>query len=165
MLRAIVIVLAFLLIAGVAISGRAFGRIENHRSDRARFQLNKIAMAVDTYCQDTGQLPTSIQQLLTADVPGWDGPYVHAREIKDPWGESVIYRISVADPDRYLIAIIPPQSKAQHQGELILYREATHLDSAPPSVSPSAADPSQSAEPPCVKAPFVERAGETPTDP
>ena len=140
MLRAIVIVLAVLLIGWMA--SRIFGTTEyDERWFRARIQLKKIAMAVDTFNLDTGQLPVDLSQLLATDLPGWDGPYLRPGDLEDPWGKLVIYRIDAPYSRRFVVAIIPPQSLAQHQGELILYREAIQPDPALPTVSPSSTDP------------------------
>lgn len=69
------------------------------RDDRwslARFQLELIASTVQLYRADTGQLPASLDALTLSDGPGL-GPYLSRRQLLDPWGRALFYRV---DPDR-----------------------------------------------------------------
>ena len=52
-------------------------------------QLRKLAMAIDTYYIDTGNLPSKLDELLSGSngTNGWDGPYIKDSELKDPWDQ------------------------------------------------------------------------------
>jgi general secretion pathway protein G len=44
---------------------------------------------------DTGRLPNSLDELVTApsDVSGWLGPYAKETELKDPFGHAYEYHV------------------------------------------------------------------------
>jgi general secretion pathway protein G len=49
-------------------------------------------MAVESYYLDTGATPESLQQLVEdPGAGGWNGPYVKAASLKDPWGHDYEY--------------------------------------------------------------------------
>lgn len=80
-------------------SGCGFSPLDRMRSTRASAQLESIAMAVDIYTLDCGQIPTAAQGLAAlcgkpsqAPVPsGWRGPYLDAKSLVDPWGRPFQY--------------------------------------------------------------------------
>ncbi len=55
----------------------------------------KVAMAVEIYQLDTGQLPRHLGELRHAQTPGWDGPYIRDEELVDPWNRPLYYRINL----------------------------------------------------------------------
>ena len=75
-------------------------------------QLRKLAMAIDTYYIDTGELPPALSALLAADRAGWDGPYLRESELLDPRGKPIRYRISK-------LGTHPYQLQCPCQGQLI----------------------------------------------
>lgn len=89
-----------LLLACVAVTGLMLIRVmRDSHDDRwslARFQLKLIASTVALYRADTGQWPASLDALTLSDGPGL-GPYLSRRQLLDPWGRALFYRV---DPDR-----------------------------------------------------------------
>jgi general secretion pathway protein G len=80
------------LIGGLVLPG-IIGKAEGAKVKAAGSQINRLAMAVESYYLDTGSTPDSLDELVTesGDVPGWNGPYVKASSLKDPWGREYVY--------------------------------------------------------------------------
>jgi general secretion pathway protein G len=80
------------LIGGLVLPG-IIGKAEGAKVKAAASQINRLAMAVESYYLDTGITPDSLEELVTesGDVPGWNGPYVKPSSLKDPWGREYVY--------------------------------------------------------------------------
>jgi len=80
------------LIGGLVLPG-IIGKAEGAKVKAAGSQINRLAMAVESYYLDTGVTPDSLDDLVneSGDVPGWNGPYVKASSLKDPWGREYVY--------------------------------------------------------------------------
>lgn len=75
------------------ITSRIMGAQDRANVRLAQTQLVTLAGKLDQYRMDTGKLPDSLDQLVTASgSPGWLGPYAAASELKDPWGADIQYR-------------------------------------------------------------------------
>jgi len=68
--------------------------------DRGDYNLGKSAVQtlagkIESFRMDTGRLPNSLDELVTApgDASGWLGPYAKAAELKDPFGHPYEYRV------------------------------------------------------------------------
>ena len=67
--------------------------------DRGDYNLGKSAVQtlagkIESFRMDTGRLPNSLDELVTApsDANGWLGPYAKATELKDPFGHPYLYK-------------------------------------------------------------------------
>lgn len=82
------------LIGGLVLPG-IIGKAEGAKVKAAASQVSRLAMAVESYYLDTGITPDSLQQLVEdpGGQGGWNGPYVKASSLKDPWGREYEYRI------------------------------------------------------------------------
>ena len=80
------------LIGGLVLPG-IIGKAEGAKVKAAGSQINRLAMAVESFYLDTGTTPDSLDDLVneSGDVPGWNGPYVKASSLKDPWGREYVY--------------------------------------------------------------------------
>jgi len=80
------------LIGGLVLPG-IIGKAEGAKVKAAASQINRLAMAVESYYLDTGITPDSLEELVSesGDVPGWNGPYVKPSSLKDPWGREYVY--------------------------------------------------------------------------
>jgi general secretion pathway protein G len=60
----------------------------------AQTQLNTLSQKVESYQSDVGNLPDSLDQLVTppSNATGWLGPYAKVTEFKDPWQHLIEYR-------------------------------------------------------------------------
>ena len=81
------------LIGGLVLPG-IIGKAEGAKVKAASSQIDRLSMAVESYYLDTGATPDSLEQLINApgDAAGWNGPYVKASSLKDPWGREYQYR-------------------------------------------------------------------------
>ena len=81
------------LIGGLVLPG-IIGKAEGAKVKAAASQINRLAMAVESYYLDTGETPDDLSQLVEepGNVGGWNGPYVKASSLKDPWGREYVYQ-------------------------------------------------------------------------
>ncbi len=81
------------LIGGLVLPG-IIGKAEGAKVKAAASQIDRIAMAVESYYLDTGTIPESLDQLVDepGDADGWNGPYIKRSTLKDPWGREYEYR-------------------------------------------------------------------------
>ncbi|AWV06449.1 general secretion pathway protein G [Lysobacter maris] len=90
------IIIVIVLIGAVLtfVGSRVLGGADRAKANLAKSQVTTLAQKVDSFQMDTGRLPTTLDELVTApsDAPGWLGPYAKAQELKDPWGHDIEYR-------------------------------------------------------------------------
>ena len=81
------------LIGGLVLPG-IIGKAEGAKAKAAASQVSRLSMAVESYYLDTGTTPENLDQLVEepGSVGGWNGPYVKASSLKDPWGRDYEYR-------------------------------------------------------------------------
>jgi general secretion pathway protein G len=89
----LLVLMILALIGGLVLPG-IIGKAESAKAKAAGSQVNRLAMAVESYYLDTGSTPDSLDLLVTesGDVQGWNGPYVKSSLLKDPWGRNYEYR-------------------------------------------------------------------------
>jgi general secretion pathway protein G len=88
----IVITLIGLILALVA--NRIMGGQKRAEYKLAQTQLSTLSQKIESFQADTGALPDSLDQLVTApaNATGWLGPYAKPAEFKDPWQHAIEYR-------------------------------------------------------------------------
>jgi general secretion pathway protein G len=92
----VLLVVAILgILAGVVVANFA-GRQERAMIQATRASLKAMATAVEMYEVDTGQYPSSLQNLVSSDgSPNWNGPYlktqVQGQVPPDAWGQPFEY--------------------------------------------------------------------------
>jgi len=88
----LLVLMILALIGGLVLPG-IIGKAEGAKVKAAGSQINRLAMAVESYYLDTGITPDSLDDLVneSGNVPGWNGPYVKASSLKDPWGRDYVY--------------------------------------------------------------------------
>jgi general secretion pathway protein G len=80
------------LIGGLVLPG-IIGKAEGAKVKAAASQVSRLSMAVESYYLDTGATPDNLQALVEDEgVDGWNGPYVKASSLKDPWGREYVYQ-------------------------------------------------------------------------
>ena len=91
------IILVVVLIGGIVAfaASRILGGGDRARYNLAKSQVQTLAEKVQQYENDTGALPNSLDDLVTApgNASGWLGPYAKAGELKDPWNHAFEYRV------------------------------------------------------------------------
>lgn len=97
----LLVVLAIIaLIAGLA-APQVLRYLGSARSDAAQAQIRNIESALELFYIDNLRRPTNEEGLAVLNAPTpelqarWNGPYLkNADSLKDPWGNSYIYRVS-----------------------------------------------------------------------
>ena len=91
----ILVVLAIIgLIAAVA-APQVFNRLGGAKHDSAKVQIEALSTGIDLYRLEVGQLPESLDALISkpSSVDRWNGPYLRKSVIpKDPWGKEYFYK-------------------------------------------------------------------------
>jgi len=82
------------LIAGLVLPG-IIGKAESAKAKAASSQISRISMSVESFYLDTGNTPSSLDQLVNepSGVNGWNGPYIKNSLLKDPWGQPYKYTV------------------------------------------------------------------------
>lgn len=104
LLEIVIVITLIGLILGV-VATRIMGSQAKAEYKLAGTKLETIAAKVDEYEADTGALPDSLDNLVTApsSVSGWLGPYASEKDLKDPWQQPLQYRKPGADGKRFEI--------------------------------------------------------------
>ena len=91
------IILVVVLIGGIVAfaASRILGGGDRARYNLAKSQVQTLAEKVQQFENDTGTLPNSLDDLVTApsNVSGWLGPYTKPAGLKDPWNHTLEYRV------------------------------------------------------------------------
>ena len=89
------IILVVVLIGGIVAfaATRILGGGDRARVNLAKAQVQTLAEKVHQYEMDTGSLPNSLDDLVTAPggAGGWLGPYAKEAELRDPWNTPYEY--------------------------------------------------------------------------
>ena len=80
------------LIGGLVLPG-IIGKAEGAKIKAASSQIDRLSMGVEAYYLDTGTIPDDLSALVDdGGVDGWNGPYVKASSLNDPWGREYVYQ-------------------------------------------------------------------------
>ena len=97
------IIIVVVLIGGIVAfaAAKIMGGRDSANVKLARSQVQGIAQKIDQFQMDTGRLPATLDELVTApgDASGWLGPYFRAGDLRDPWGTPFEYRTPGTDRD------------------------------------------------------------------
>ena len=90
----LLLVLIILALIGGLVLPNIIGRAEGAKVKAASSQIDRLAMAVETYYMDTNNFPDDLDALVDdkGGVAGWNGPYVKKSILKDPWGRDYVYQ-------------------------------------------------------------------------
>ena len=88
-------------------ASQIFGGRDQANVRLASTQLESLAAKVEQYRMDTGQLPSSLDALVTnPGASGWLGPYVrNAKDLNDPWGQPVQIRAPGSNGEFELLSL------------------------------------------------------------
>lgn len=91
------IIVVVVLIGGIVAfaASRILGGGDRAKVRLAESQVQTIAEKVQQYQMDTGELPPTLQALVTqsGNAPGWLGPYAKDAELLDPWKKPLQYQV------------------------------------------------------------------------
>ena len=89
------IILVVVLIGGIVAfaATRILGGGDRAKANLAKAQVQTLAEKVQQFEMDTGTLPGSLEELVSApgNASGWLGPYAKEAELKDPWNHPFEY--------------------------------------------------------------------------
>ena len=93
LIELLVVLIILGLIAGLVVPN-IMGRGEDAKSRTAVAEVQRLSMAVDEFYLDTGRAPRELRELLQrpSNVSNWNGPYVNASNLEDPWGNPYNFR-------------------------------------------------------------------------
>jgi general secretion pathway protein G len=88
--------LAVIVLIGIigAVVVTAVGKnVDKGKYGAGKAQLSTLGQKIENYALDNGTPPAQLDDLLSrpANAPNWQGPYVKASELKDPWGHAFGY--------------------------------------------------------------------------
>lgn len=91
------IIIVTVLIGGIVAfaASRILGGGDKARFKLAQSTVQTMAEKVNSYRDDTGSLPATLEDLVRqpASANGWLGPYAKEADLKDPWGTPYVYRV------------------------------------------------------------------------
>lgn len=93
LIELLVVLVILGLIAGLVVPN-IMQRGEDARVRAAQAEIQRLSMAVDEFYLDTGRAPRSLRELTErpSGVRNWNGPYVNASNLNDPWDQPYHYR-------------------------------------------------------------------------
>ncbi len=93
LIELLVVLIILGLIAGLVVPN-IMGRGEDAKSRTAVAEVQRLSMAVDEFYLDTGRAPRELRELINrpSNVSNWNGPYVNASNLDDPWGNAYQFR-------------------------------------------------------------------------
>ena len=89
------VIIVIVLIGSVLalVTSRVMGGQDRANVGIAKTQLITLSGKIDQFRMDTGKLPDSLDQLVSASgLPNWLGPYAKKEELNDPWTNPIAYR-------------------------------------------------------------------------
>lgn len=96
-LMELLIVLIILGLLGSLVAPKMIEKVGSSKRKTAIAQMQMFETAIDTYRLDVGTVPSSLEDLRTANVQGWDGPYLPKSIPMDPWGKPYVYSATAAN--------------------------------------------------------------------
>jgi len=113
-------IVVIFLIGGILalVSSKIFGTKERAEYKLAQTQMQTLTQKIDSFQQDVGSYPDSLDQLVTAPANsgGWLGPYAKAEELKDPWHNAIDYRRPGNDGKPYQLTSLGADGKPGGEG-------------------------------------------------
>jgi general secretion pathway protein G len=83
-------------------------------------RMNTIPRAIDDYYKFSGQYPVELNDLVHRPaglMSRWEGAYIHAGALYDPWGKMFIYEPNSSNPVNYNITSYGADGKPGGKGE------------------------------------------------
>ena len=92
-LMEMVVVIAIIALLATIVTPMYFKHVKKARINTAKTQIALLEQSVMDYQLDTGQVPGSLQDLITntSSANKWDGPYLKSKVPKDPWDAEYIF--------------------------------------------------------------------------
>lgn len=101
----LLIVMVILGLLASLVAPTMFSKVESSKRNTATAQMEMLATSLDAYRLDVGRYPDQLNELLSSDKKGWDGPYLPKNVPADPWGNPYVYRFPGQVHDFDLISL------------------------------------------------------------
>ena len=112
----LIIVVVLIGLVAAAVGSKVMGNTKRAEARLAVTQLNSLAAQVDQYQTDVGVYPDSLDQLVSADVDGWLGPYAKKADFLDPWQTPIQYRSPGDDEAPFTLTSLGADRKPGGEG-------------------------------------------------
>lgn len=91
----LLLVMVIIAVLAAIVVPRLTGRREQANRTAAIDQISNFKTSLNTYEQDTGKFPATLQALITnPGDAGWKGPYLQTDTLpKDPWNRDYVYSV------------------------------------------------------------------------
>ena len=114
------IVIVIVLIGAILaiVGARIMGSDKQAKFRLAQTELDTLAGKVERFESDVGDLPESLDELVTApqNADDWLGPYAKAGELKDPFGTPIRYNVPGSDDAPYELVSYGADKKPGGEG-------------------------------------------------
>lgn len=116
LIEILIVVALIALIAGM-VANQVFGGQDRAKVKMAVSQLQSLSGKIEQYEMDTGALPNSLNDLVSAsgNTKGWLGPYSKEAELKDPWNTPIELRAG-NDSERFALVSLGADRKSGGTG-------------------------------------------------
>jgi general secretion pathway protein G len=93
LIELLVVLVILGLIAGLVVPN-IMQRGEDAKVRAAKAEIQRLSMAVDEFYLDSGRPPRELRELVErpSNARNWNGPYVNASNLVDPWDNPYQYR-------------------------------------------------------------------------
>jgi general secretion pathway protein G len=93
LIELLVVLVILGLIAGLVVPN-IMQRGEDAKVRAAKAEIQRLSMAVDEFYLDSGRPPRELRELVErpSNARNWNGPYVNASNLVDPWDNPYNYR-------------------------------------------------------------------------
>ena len=93
LIELLVVLVILGLIAGLVVPN-IMQRGEDAKVRAAKAEIQRLSMAVDEFYLDSGRAPRELRELVErpGNIRNWNGPYVNASNLLDPWDNAYQYR-------------------------------------------------------------------------
>lgn len=116
-LMELMIVLIILGLLGSLVAPKLFSKVGSSKKKTAIAQMQMFETAIDTYRLDMGTVPSSLNDLVSSESQGWDGPYLPKAIPMDPWGQKYAYAVTGDSAKPYTLMSYGLDGKVGGSGE------------------------------------------------
>lgn len=105
------------LILGIVANRLAGASVEGQRK-AAKILVETVAGKVDTYQLENGY-PARLDDLMTkpANAKNWSGPYLKDADLKDPWGNPLVYKRPSTHGNSFDVYSLGPDGQEGGEGK------------------------------------------------
>jgi general secretion pathway protein G len=91
----ILLVMGIIAFIATLVANNLVGNAQKAKYAGAKAGVQKVALAASNFYIDVGQIPGSIEQLMTApsNTQNWKGPYLQKSQLLDPWDNPYMLKV------------------------------------------------------------------------